>query len=488
MSDETTPLVKGKTIRINNISNLVLIVLVANIGVLLFGYEIGATSWLLLSLTDLSESTDEFYYHYVSNSSLLTGLIGAGGSFGAAITYIFLLLFANFISKKNEILIAASLFFVGGFLCSYSGQLDWNQCYGLIVLIIGRLVYGAAIAASLHSTPQYIAEVVPTELRGQFGSSTEAMIMTGMTLGFGLGYLFESESGGWVVTFRCSYIIAVFMAILALFIPNSPTWLIHNNYPMTNILDALAFIYANASEEMVVEETLKITDEEENRKKEQIARFQLQHQLQQSTIDNSHDIKINKILLYFIASFHLTPEVKLLFEDVTLFRGMLVLCCLNTIKTLCGQPAILYYADDLFSTISPSHSNLLIVGFLLTRVLVSYVMLFLAEMFGRRDFLVSSALVMFLSVLMMTIGFAADSAVLSVVGVYVSGFGFEFGFGSISYLLMAELTPYYVRSSTNAIANSILFFLLGCVNFLYPATIDAIGFTWCFFIFTLCNL
>lgn len=94
-------------------------------------------------------------------------------------TYPFLLVYGNSLNKRTEIIIAASFFFIGSLLVSIAGGLDWEEYTGLCLLLIGRFLYGCGIATTLHSVPQYISEVVPPGVRGCFGASSEAMVMTG---------------------------------------------------------------------------------------------------------------------------------------------------------------------------------------------------------------------------------------------------------------------------------------------------------------------
>eukprot|EP01035_Chromulina_nebulosa_P028122 gene28122-37071_t len=81
-------------------------------------------------------------------------------------------------------MLASMLFFIGALLDSSSAKIPWDTYWGLVVLIIGRLVYGAGIATSFHSVPQYISEIAPAELRGTIGSLTEAMVVSGVVLGY----------------------------------------------------------------------------------------------------------------------------------------------------------------------------------------------------------------------------------------------------------------------------------------------------------------
>eukprot|EP01035_Chromulina_nebulosa_P021128 gene21128-27380_t len=233
--------------KVVSVPNILYAVGVANIGCLLFGYEVGAASWTLLYIKSSAQSSAGFYYSYVENNYGLLGLVAAGASLGAVITYPFLLLLGNTIAKKDELLISSFLYFSGSLLQSTSGQLDWDKWGGLCLLIIGRFLYGGGIASTLHAVPQYIAEVMPDDVRGMWGASSEAMVVGGMLLGFGVGYAFELNDDSWVWTFRIAYLLALAMGAMSLYLPNSPSWMISQEYEMSEVLEAVRFIHPHAS-------------------------------------------------------------------------------------------------------------------------------------------------------------------------------------------------------------------------------------------------
>ena len=117
-------------------------------------------SWTLLYIKSSAQSSSGFYYYYVENNYGLLGLVAAGASLGAFVTYPFLLLLGNTIAKKDELLISSFLYFsgivvvrpsemekgsnkmnfTGSLLQSTSGQLDWDKWGGLCLLIIGIVI------------------------------------------------------------------------------------------------------------------------------------------------------------------------------------------------------------------------------------------------------------------------------------------------------------------------------------------------------------
>jgi len=244
-------------LRTVNYANLYVIAIVANLGSFLFGYDFGATSWLLVDLGVLSsESGDDAsarginYYSAVVSDAGLTGLIAAGASIGALLTYIPLLFFGNHILKKDEIMLASFLFFVGALLESTSGSdgVGWTNGdpAGLALLLSGRLVFGSGIAASFHAVPSYISELGPPQLRGMVGSITESMIVTGVVVGFLVGYIYEQQAS-WVVPFRVAYVTALVMGLLALFIPHAPSGMVRADFSPEDVLESHRYVFPDAT-------------------------------------------------------------------------------------------------------------------------------------------------------------------------------------------------------------------------------------------------
>ena len=69
-----------------------------------------------------------------------------------------------------------------------------------------------------------------------------------------------------------------------------------------------------------------------------------------------------------------------------------------------------------------------------------------------------------------------------------AGVGYQFGLGSISYFLLNEITPYYIRASSNALANWVLFLVYFIITFVFPFIVDGIGYDYVFLIFSFLNL
>lgn len=403
--------------------------------------------------------------------------MASAASLGAALTYPFLLFHGNEINKRSEILLAATFFFLGSFLICVSGVLDWEDYTGLCFLIVGRFIYGTGIATSLHSVPQYIAEVVPPDIRGQLGASTEAMVMTGMCLGFAVGYTFDLISTGWVATFAFACVLAILMGLGTFFLPNSPTWMVYNDFDHIEIKEALQFVFPYATEVTVQNLVRQIGEDHK-------LRLDRQRERKANMVTRIEQSWVYRVGLYD----SMTPELQLIMQDQTLYRGLVIKVVINFFKIFTGQTAILYYASSIFGEVDPKNVEELIMGYIALRTLVAYFMLFAADSLGRRYYMLASAANMGIALYITTVSFAFSWNTAAVVSLYAAGVGFEYGFGSVTYFLLNEVVPYYIRSTANAVANCFLFTCYFLMTFIFPTMEMYWGFMYIFMFFCTFNL
>lgn len=452
-----------------NLTALFCIGLTANLGSFLFGYDFGATSWLLVNITSLALATTETstgtnYYQVVVESSGLTGLIAAGASIGALATYSVLLFSGNAILKKDEIMLSAFLFFVGALLESTSGAVGWTDgdATGLALLICGRLVYGAGIASSFHAVPAYISELGPKQLRGMVGSLTEALIVTGVVVGFLVGWLYEDL--GWVVPFRVAYSIAILMGLLALFLPHAPSGMIRAGYSSEDVLESMRYIHPGATE-VHVHELFARREEEKMEAQRWEKHFEHQSAVRSDVGSDESQAQCCDPSL----------EVKVLFSDPIQQRCLLLALLLVVIQIGTGQGVILYYSGTIFDEICPDDYNSCLLGFGGVKLASAYLMVGVADMLGRREFLIYGTFVMFLGMLLLTVGYAQEQLELAVSGLYISVAGYEAGLGSFMWILLSEIFPRFTRSSANSIAVSVLFLCSTILTFTLPFFLAASG-------------
>ncbi len=196
---------------------IAMIVAVATIGGLLFGYDSGAVNGTqpgLKAAFGLSESGLGF-----TVGSLLIGCF-IGAFFAGTL--------ADRMGRRNVMRLAAILF-LGGALVQGFAHLQ-------PIFVVARIIGGMAVGAASVLSPAYISEVAPANIRGRMTTVQQIMIISGLTAAFVVNYYLAAAAGasteklGGLEAWRWMYLMqaipaAVFLGALFL-IPESPRYLV----------------------------------------------------------------------------------------------------------------------------------------------------------------------------------------------------------------------------------------------------------------------
>lgn len=211
------------------------------LGGLLFGWDIGATSYVLTQLQSRQYSGVS-WHGTIAGSSFLQGLITSGGVAGALLGASVVFRIADTIGRRRELIVAALLYIAGAALEVASGSFGTSEASGLALLLLGRLVYGAACGFAMHGAPAYIAEMSPASIRGMLISLKEAAIVLGICLGYGIGYAYSDTEGGWRWAFGWTVPVSVLLCIGAKSLPPSARWLALRGKQVEAVA-SLSFVY-----------------------------------------------------------------------------------------------------------------------------------------------------------------------------------------------------------------------------------------------------
>lgn len=196
---------------------IAMIVAVATIGGLLFGYDSGAVNGTqpgLKAAFGLSESGLGF-----TVGSLLIGCF-IGAFFAGTL--------ADRMGRRNVMRLAA-LLFLGGALVQGFAHLQ-------PVFVVARIIGGMAVGAASVLSPAYISEVAPANIRGRMTTVQQIMIISGLTAAFVVNYYLAAAAGasteklGGLEAWRWMYLMQAIPAAVFLFalflIPESPRYLV----------------------------------------------------------------------------------------------------------------------------------------------------------------------------------------------------------------------------------------------------------------------
>ena len=194
-----------------------MIVAVATIGGLLFGYDSGAVNGTQSGLTEAFDLSDWSLAWTVG--SLLLGC--AAGAFFAG-------RMADAIGRRTVMILAAMLFVVGALVQG------WTDVHAIFV--VARFAGGMAVGAASVLSPLYISEVAPANIRGRLSTVQQVMIITGLTAAFVVNYFLAQSAGSslgdvagipaWRWMYLAQAVPAVVFLVALFFIPESPRYLV----------------------------------------------------------------------------------------------------------------------------------------------------------------------------------------------------------------------------------------------------------------------
>jgi SP family sugar:H+ symporter-like MFS transporter len=201
-----------------NTGLIALVVAVATIGGFMFGYDSGVING---TQKGIEAAFDLGRLGIGINVGAI--LVGSSiGAFGAG-------RLSDLIGRRNTMMLAAVLFIVSALLAGAAGS--------SAVFIFARIIGGFGVGAASVTSPVYISEVTPANIRGRLTSIQQVMIISGLTGAFVANYALAKWAGGSTATFwggypawRWMFWLQVIPAAVYLgalfFIPESPRYLV----------------------------------------------------------------------------------------------------------------------------------------------------------------------------------------------------------------------------------------------------------------------
>ncbi len=204
-----------------NWSYLLPICLVATLGGLLFGYDTGVISGAIEPLT-ARFALGDFMKGWASGCVLI----------GCAAGVLLVGPLSDRFGRKLAMFLAALMFLASALGTALAGDI-WT-------FILFRIIGGLGIGIASISTPMYIAEITPGQIRGRLVAVNQIAIVGGIAVTAFLNYYIAHSQGdpvlpanqawlihtGWRWMFGTGIAPAALFALLLLPIPESPRWLI----------------------------------------------------------------------------------------------------------------------------------------------------------------------------------------------------------------------------------------------------------------------
>ncbi|KAJ3781221.1 MFS monosaccharide transporter [Lentinula aff. detonsa] len=183
----------------------------ASIGGLSFGYDQGVIANVLVMKDFITR-----WPITPIEEGFMTAILELGALIGALCAGIF----ADSYSRRFSIFISCIIFCIGStFQCG---------AQTLLQLFIGRAIGGVGVGALSTLSPLYMAEISPPEVRGSLMALEQLAIVSGVVLGFWLGYFTRHIPGSvsWRIPLGIQIIPAVILILGCAFLPASPRLLV----------------------------------------------------------------------------------------------------------------------------------------------------------------------------------------------------------------------------------------------------------------------
>ncbi|MBP2707986.1 sugar porter family MFS transporter [Microbispora sp. RL4-1S] len=185
--------------------SLLLAVLLASVGGLLFGYGTGVIAGAL-PLTAAEYGL----------SAWVQGIAVSAALLGAALTAPMSGRLADRFGRLPVIATATALYAAGSGVSALAT--------GAGSLVAGRLLVGLALGATSFAVPLYIAEISPPANRGALVTLNQLMIAIGLLVSYLTAYLL-GPAGAWRWMFALGCVPAVVLLAGTFLVPESPDWL-----------------------------------------------------------------------------------------------------------------------------------------------------------------------------------------------------------------------------------------------------------------------
>ncbi|KIY74209.1 MFS monosaccharide transporter [Cylindrobasidium torrendii FP15055 ss-10] len=401
-----------------------LVSLLASIGGLSFGYDQGVIANVLVMPTFFRMKAWE------------TGIMTAVLELGALVGCILAGLFADRMGSRSRSIAAACVAFLVGSVIQAAAR-------SVTHLVIGRGIGGIGVGALSMLSPLYLAEISPPSLRGSLMALEQLAIVSGVVLGFWLGFFTRTipSSLSWRIPLAVQIIPGVILGLGCIILPPSPRLLV-----LEGSLDEAQTILARLRGRSTDDPLVKL----------ELLEMQVEATLIRRT--TTAESKPNTLI----------QELK---TWAGLFgrkyrRRTWVGVLMMAFQQWSGINALLYYGPTLVRSIGldGARVTLLVSGGIGIAQLVAVIpAIMFIDKLGRRPLLRSGAIVMGFSHFLVSIlisQYGADwhdhslAAGLSVGLIYVFTLAYGASFGPVAWVLPSEVFPLSMRSRGAALATS----------------------------------
>ncbi|GJM15658.1 MAG: MFS transporter [Thermodesulfobacteriota bacterium] len=392
---------------------------IASLGGLIYGYDLAGIAGAILFIKK-EFSLSPFSQELVLSSVLFGAMIGA--ALGGRLT--------DTLGRRKILIVCA--------VVSFIGVLGTVLAHSILLLIIARIVVGAAFGVLSFAVPLYISEISSPTNRGKLVSIFVFAILSGVLISYLVDYYFSAYSQ-WRLMFAVGLIPALLLFVGMFFLPESPRWLIKHGFDdkARDILVRIRGTTEVDKEIAGVKDTLK------------------------ETKPDWHEL--------------IGPVIR---PALVLGLGLAM------IRQLTGLSLATFYAPTIFELAgfhSPSTAILETVGMGVVFVVMSIVAMNLMDRLGRRPTMLLGLAGMCLGLVVLGITFYLQKSgggllgYLSVASLIFFVAAWTLGPGTVVQLVISEIYPLSVRGIAMSVVTAVIWATYLIVTLTFLSLIEALG-------------
>lgn len=437
------------TIEINYFG-LFLVLVPPMLGGFLYGFDIGATSFvlsMLLSPPDVDSSGISVWWSTLTSTH--KGLIVSGRSLGALLgSHVVLIYLSKHVGRRMELRLGGSFYMFGAFLNVMSGTVLKESALGFLSLFLGRVIYGMGVGFVMHAAPAYLAEMSPHKIRGAIVSAKETVIVGGIVIGYMVGNCLSTDPLGWTYLYGLCGVAALPMFALTHCIPRSKRWLLMQGLDQ-EAYESMRFIY-------------------------------------NGDIGKEFENLVDTVCTGYISPSTATNKREPSLLDRKYRKAIFASMGLIVFQQISGQPSILSYSTVLFEAVGWSGNASVVSSVLMMLTSANTVML--VERVGRKFLLRAGSLIMMVALFALSaafwnweeiadvedgLGSTQKLVILCAMFCYIAGY--QVGFGPITWCIVSETFPLEIRGKAIALGLEMNYGLNFAVEFIFPTLQEKLG-------------
>lgn len=367
--------------------------------------------------------------HLDSNQA---SLVNSGMPLGAVAGALILSPTNQYLGRRKAIIISCILYTIGAALEAGANSFS--------MMLAGRFILGAGVGLEGGTVPMYVAESVPSKIRGNLVSLYQFNIALGEIFGYVIAAIFVGVRGNWRYMLGSSLLFSTILLVAMIFLPESPRYLMHKGKDV---------------EAYAVWKRIRGFDTPESKieflgmARSVAAENEQQHNRKNAWLDLIKKPRARRAIIY---------------ANIMVFLGQFT-----------GVNAVMYYMSVLMSDIGFSDKNSVFMslvggGALMLGTIPAVLYM---EKFGRRYWANTMLPGFFIGLLLVGIGYQIplEEHPKAAEGVYLTGLilymGFFGSYACLTWVIPSEVFPTYLRSygMTTSDANLFLCSFIVTYNF-----------------------